>query len=150
MALVCFVLRSNFGVIMAIIPSYKEIISLMKKGLTLEAQEKIIELREIALQFQQENIEKKEEVNKLLKLMEIEKSISWEKPFYYTLKEKIKEGPFCQLCYDKNKNLIRLQNPEKGCFRCLACDNDYYTEDYNPSVGPVSFGSSRLDGIDDF
>lgn len=135
---------------MAIVPSYKEIISLMKKGLTIEAQKKIIELREIALQFQQESLDTKEKLRKLTETCEIEKAISWEQPFYYIKKPDKKDGPFCQLCYDKNKDLIRLQNPDKGIFRCLSCNNDYLTDDYDSSIEFAGYGSSRLDGIDDF
>ncbi len=36
------------------LPRYKEIVELVKKGATLEAQEKIIELREAALELQEE------------------------------------------------------------------------------------------------
>ena len=43
------------------IPSYKEIADLFKKGATLEAQEKIMELREAALACREENISLKVE-----------------------------------------------------------------------------------------
>lgn len=39
------------------IPSYKEIIELLKVGATIEAQEKIMGLRQSALEVQEENIE---------------------------------------------------------------------------------------------
>jgi len=38
------------------IPSYKDIIDLIKAGATIEAQEKIMELRQSALNIQEENI----------------------------------------------------------------------------------------------
>jgi len=38
------------------LPSYGEIMDLVKKGLTLEAQEKVIQLRESALELQAENL----------------------------------------------------------------------------------------------
>lgn len=37
-------------------PSYKDIVDLIKKGATIEAQEKIMELREAAVELQDENI----------------------------------------------------------------------------------------------
>ncbi len=47
------------------LPSYKDIVELLKKGATIEAQEKIMELREAALALQEENINLK---NKVLEL----------------------------------------------------------------------------------
>lgn len=41
---------------MGLSPNYKDIIELIKKGSTIEAQEKIMELREGALALQEENI----------------------------------------------------------------------------------------------
>ena len=37
-------------------PGYKDIVELIKMGSTIEAQEKIMELRETALEFQNENL----------------------------------------------------------------------------------------------
>ena len=49
------------------LPSYKDIAELIKKGATIEAQEKIMELRESALALQEENINLK---NQILELSE--------------------------------------------------------------------------------
>jgi transposase-like protein len=38
------------------LPNYKDILDLVKAGLTLEAQEKIMELRQAALDYQEENL----------------------------------------------------------------------------------------------
>ena len=40
---------------MSAIPSYKDIVDLIKKGATLEAQERVMELREAAISLQDEN-----------------------------------------------------------------------------------------------
>jgi len=49
------------------LPSYKDIVDLLKKGATIEAQEKIMELREYALDLQEENMNLK---NHILELQE--------------------------------------------------------------------------------
>lgn len=41
---------------MTLLPNYKDIIDLIKKGSTIEAQEKIMELRQAALTIQEENV----------------------------------------------------------------------------------------------
>jgi len=48
------------------LPNYKEIVELLKKGTTIEAQEKIMELREAALSLQEENINLKNQILELL------------------------------------------------------------------------------------
>jgi len=47
------------------LPNYKDILDLLKKGATIEAQEKIMELREATLGFQEENINLKNQVLEL-------------------------------------------------------------------------------------
>ena len=60
---------------MALLPNYKDIIELLKKGSTLEAQEKIMELREGALALQEENLELKEKVKELEESLHQKKNI---------------------------------------------------------------------------
>ena len=48
-----------------LLPSSKDIVELIKKGMTIEAQEKIMELREAALSLQEENINLKRQVLEL-------------------------------------------------------------------------------------
>jgi hypothetical protein len=45
-----------------LLPKYKDIIELIKKGSTLEAQEQILSLRESALELQEENQELKQTI----------------------------------------------------------------------------------------
>ena len=47
------------------LPRYKDIVDLLKKGSTLEAQEQIMSLREGALELQEENQELKERIKTL-------------------------------------------------------------------------------------
>lgn len=47
------------------LPRYKDIVDLLKKGATIEAQEKIMELREATLDLQEENISLKNQILEL-------------------------------------------------------------------------------------
>jgi hypothetical protein len=44
------------------LPSYKELVELVKKGATLGAQQKIVELQEAYLELREENLKLKEQV----------------------------------------------------------------------------------------
>jgi hypothetical protein len=118
---------------MALLPDYKDIIDLLKKGSTIEAQEKIMELREGALALQEENMKLKTTIEGLEAKLKEKKEVVWEQPFYWINKGDSKDGPFCQKCYDSEAKLIRLQNMEKGAWRCVACNNNFFEDSYNPS-----------------
>jgi len=112
------------------IPSYKDIVDLIKKGATVEAQEKIMELREGALELQEENVVLKATIIELENKLGIQGNLEFEKGIYWLWEADaagdftIKTGPFCQHCYDDEAKLIRLQK--------IAID------DYDPGAGTVS------------
>src|SRR5688572_19785422 len=104
------------------LPSYGEIMDLVKKGLTLEAQEKIIQLREAALELQTENVTLKGQIKELQEALKVKARVVWEKPYYYLQTESHnRDGPYCQCCHDKDQKLIRLQGSGAGRWKCLAC-----------------------------
>tara|TARA_Y100000052_G_scaffold26211_1_gene30791 strand:+ start:2001 stop:2441 length:441 start_codon:yes stop_codon:yes gene_type:complete len=123
------------------LPKYKDIIDLMKKGSTIEAQEQIMSLREGALELQEEN----QELKAKIKLLEEElKSIEiWEEeklryslvaPFrgpshVYALKKEKSKGEvphfICANCF--NNSTKTLLNQIKGLrtmtLECPKCSS---------------------------
>ena len=92
------------------IPNYKDIVELLKKGMTIEAQEKIMELREAAMELQEENLKLRERVNQLETDSKTSKSVAFSGKAYWI------EGdatPCCQTCYDKDRKLIHLHDGER-------------------------------------
>ena len=110
------------------IPKYKDIIALIKSGATIEAQEKIMELRVADLEFQNKNIDLKNRVKELEATLSLRDSLIWQKP-YYVDKEKPGEK-FCQRCLDADGKSIRLQELETGLWRCMKCENNYEESNY--------------------
>jgi hypothetical protein len=117
---------------MPFLPDYKDILDLIKKGSTIEAQEKIMALREGALALQEENTKLKTRIGELEARLSEKEGLLWEPPFYWMKKGDSKDGPFCQKCYDSEGKLIRLQNVEKGAWSCKACNNNFFEESYKP------------------
>jgi ribosomal protein L37AE/L43A len=128
---------------MALLPNYKDIVDLLKKGSTLEAQEKIMELREGALALQEENLSLREKIKELEERLNKKKNIVWQAPLYWMQDGDNKEGPFCQKCYDADEKLIRLQDVEKGNWHCKVCDSVYFDDSYKPSNISVGTVKSR-------
>jgi ribosomal protein L37AE/L43A len=128
---------------MTLLPNYKDIVELIKKGSTIEAQEKIMELREGALVLQEENIKLKERINELELELNKKKEVQWEAPFYWIVSDEKKEGPFCQKCYDSDAKLIRLQKIEEGNWYCKSCNSNYFDASYKPTNPVVEVVRSR-------
>ena len=102
------------------IPSYTDIIDLIKKGATVQAQEKIMELREAVLALKEENARQSERIRDLEDKLKIKEQIIFEGGVYWLVGEKGKDGPFCQPCYDTKNKLVRLHKDKDGWW-CYIC-----------------------------
>ena len=111
------------------LPSYSEIIALLKKGATLEAQEKIMELREQAMAIQEENLQLRKKVQELQEAFDLERELSFEGDVYWRTREGKKEGPFCPKCKDTKSLLVHLHKDGPGWW-CYTC-----TIHFGPSDG---------------
>jgi hypothetical protein len=87
----------------------KEIVALVQKGATTEAEKQIAALRAKALAAQRELAALKEKLGVLEKELKMRASLSFDGQFYWTGVVPDQEGPFCQACYDTEHLLMRLQ-----------------------------------------
>ncbi len=118
------------------LPRYKDIVELLKKGSTLEAQEQIMSLREGALELQEENHELKSKVRELeSKLKEVDDWSNKKEKYalvnpwggaaqvYAMLKEHSGgEAPhyLCSNCFH-NKNKVILNPGKKDRWVIMVC-----------------------------
>ncbi len=93
-------------------------------------------------EIQQIIIEKDAEIRAATEQLTVRGKIQWEKPCYWLIEGTRKDGPFCQLCYDKNKELIRLQGGGDGYWECKACKSSY-TDSTWESAGIMYTGQGR-------
>lgn len=113
------------------LPKYSDIVDLIKKGATVEAQEKIMELREGALELQEENFALKSKIKELEIKLDIEQHMEYQANVYWRWIEDeagdytVKDGPFCQRCYDADKKLIRLYDLKNGQWVCKHCNQAF-------------------------
>ena len=77
--------------------------------------------------IQQELNDKNIEIKSLKDRLTIKGKIEFDSPYYWIINDGSKDGPYCQLCYDKDKRLIRLYNKgyKKGGWVCKACKENY-------------------------
>lgn len=93
-------------------------------------------------EIQQVLLEKDAELRALKTQLEVKAKLHWEKPYYWLIEGSQKDGPYCQHCYDKNHELIRLQG-NGGCWECKACKSRYTDSSYDAS--PMVFSTGDYD-----
>lgn len=104
-----------------------------KKALDIANQLKNVELKEAILDLKEELIRLREE-NILLKEKFMKQKLydmSYDKNCYWNVKEdKTKEGPYCSVCWDRNKLPIRLTQSavNRVFYTCGNCKNEYCIE----------------------
>jgi len=121
-------------------------VSLEKAEYKLKLAELISALADAKIQVTeiQEEIAKKEsEIQTLKEHLHVKQNLKWEHPYYWLEDSEKKDGPFCQNCYDKNKELIRLQGNGSGYWECKACSSNYTDSNYRPFIGAVRTKSRR-------
>jgi len=119
---------------------FSSVLELYKKGSNLEAEQKLQELQEAFIDLKAENLDLREELLQLREKISLKESVKYETPFYYHLNEGIKDGPFCQKCYDDETKLVRLVivNDYKGTHFCKVCKNHFgKKKPFNPT-GPIN------------
>jgi len=87
-----------------------------------------IELADVQSQL----IEKDKIIDGLKEQLTLKASVVWEKPYYWVVDDGVKDGPFCQQCYDNEKKLIRLQGGGAAAWQCSTCKNIVKDENYVP------------------
>lgn len=121
----------------AFIENAKDAYELIKKGMNIQAQEKLMQLREGALKLEEENLNLKKENLKLKEKVESKENFKFKRKVYFLDGDDI---PFCPYCFEKSKLSIHLSGPETladgsgQLYTCEECLRQYRTvgeEDFN-------------------
>ena len=128
---------------MPIIDTAKDIYELVKKGATIDLQQRLMQLREEALALQEDNIQLRQKVQMLEEQLRQRNEPEFDGEIYWFPKDGgKKDGPFCQKCFDAEQKLIRLQSGkgEDWSFdwRCSVCGTNY--GEYHQGVSRVPQG----------
>jgi hypothetical protein len=99
----------------------------------VELQGALLEIKREVLVLQERDLEQRARIAELEREREVRQSISYEKPSYYVTNNKtaVKDGPFCQRCYDADKKFIRTHDSRlaTGVRRdCPECETKIWVE----------------------
>jgi hypothetical protein len=147
---------SSISAVLGSIKTATEIAKLLKESdLSLEKAETKLKLAELIsaladakveiAEIQQTILKKDDELRKLQEQFVVKEKLEWDNPYYWINDQKGKDGPFCQQCYDKNHELIRLQGDGHGWWECKACKSSYTDRSYESFVD-----SENMDDYDPF
>jgi hypothetical protein len=107
---------------MSIISTTKELIDLAKKGATVELELRLVRMQEKELELREELVQLKSERAEADKQKAVEKELELREGVYF------REGkPYCQLCWDSEKQLINLQSKDAQRFDEYGNAYDSYT-----------------------
>lgn len=145
---------TSISTVLSSLKTATEIAKLIKDSdVSLEKAESKLKLAELisaladakieVTEVQQVLLEKDAEVRELKAQLEVKTKLKWEKPYYWLIDDSQRDGPYCQHCYDKSRELIRLQGNGGGYWECKACKNSYTDSSYDAS--PVFFSNSDHD-----
>lgn len=105
---------------------------------------KIIEFQQAIMSVQQKAMELQAEQQSLLnRIHELEEEcrshrdiegVTYDAPYYWRSVDGEKDGPFCQVCHDKDRRLIRLQGDGEGYWQCNVCKNGVADSSYRVPV----------------
>jgi hypothetical protein len=99
-----------------------------------DAKIQIVEIKEALIDSDREK-------KALLDKLNLKENLVYEKPYYWKKDGENKEGPFCQLCYDKDSKLIRLQDFGNGEWECKSCKT-YFTDENYKVDDDIKYSSS--------
>ncbi len=139
---------SYIGLALSSIKTAAEIAKLIKESsVSLEQAEVKMKLAELMSALAeakmeianvQDELSKKDNcIKRLEDTLNVRKKLTWESPYYWFDNEGVKEGPYCQQCWDNSAKLIRLQNMESGCWTCRTCNNTYYDKNFSKPIRKI-------------
>ena len=132
---------------MSLLPTYKEITELLKRGAMHDAQEKIMALREGALLLEEENLTLRKKVSEMEAELQRKRSFHHVRQLYYADGDAV---PFCPRCWESQNKAVHLFGPvpmvnkNVEFFECHVCGYDYSAKKREPFSAELSARRLRL------
>lgn len=107
---------------MSLIETAKDAYDLAKKGMTIELQEKIMDLREQALVLEEENLRLRTHVRDLQESAREKEAMQFRAPYYFRESDSV---PFCPVCWERDRKAIHMRayigGDDKQYHTCGVC-----------------------------
>lgn len=126
----------------------KDALSIAQKADNIDLYQKILEIQALALDLQYDNSKLIEEIKKLKRDEEIDSKLIFKNNSYYMKDNEKEDGPFCSMCWDKDRKLVRMHKDDSYPYYRWICpvDNSSFTT-REPVASESAQGDYSTDGF---
>lgn len=103
---------------------FKRVLELAEAGEWDDAREFLRDLQDEYLALCEENEALKRQLCEVADTLDLAEDMRFDGQKYWIESEGRREGPYCQLCYDRDGQLVRLQEQPRH-WQCKCCGNLY-------------------------
>lgn len=103
---------------------FKKVLDLLRAGKQDDARELLALLQERFLGLCQENENLRRQMDEVAQVLNLAECVEFDGQKYWLSENFRKKGPYCQVCYDRDALLVRLQEHDKH-WHCQGCGNLY-------------------------
>jgi hypothetical protein len=117
---------------MSLLDTAKDVYDLAKKGMTIELQEKLMELWEQALTLQEDNLKLRSRITELDEKARLKESMHFRAPFYFRDGDSV---PFCPVCWERDGKPIHMRaytgdGDDRRYHTCGVCNLTEQNQDW--------------------
>lgn len=105
--------------VMGVIDTAKEAVQLVQKIDNIELYRTILDLQSDALKTVEENSKLRDRIKELETAFAIKDTLVFEDNSYFVVKDSSKDGPYCTICWDTDRKLVRKHKDEQNWWWCL-------------------------------
>jgi hypothetical protein len=104
--------------------AFKQAQQLFAQGKIQQATELLEHLQEEYVTLCDENKTLRSQLSEVAEVLDMSEHMEFDGQKYWIIEDNERKGPFCQLCYDRDGLLIRLQEKSRH-FLCHGCGSHY-------------------------
>ncbi len=121
---------------------FKEVYDLFVRNKCDEARDALSDLQQKYIELCDENELLKTQVQEFEEVLYLAKNLEYDGHSYWLKTGGVKQGPFCQNCFDRDGLLIRLNSAE-ATWKCNSCSATYLRQGDTLREAPVAAVSGR-------
>jgi hypothetical protein len=115
---------------------FKKVFDLFCAGKTEQARELLTSLQDEFLAVHEENEILKKQLGEVARVLDLAETVQFDGQKYWIVEDGEKKGPFCQVCYDREGALVRLQQRDRH-WECVGCGGLYMEPKKSKAPAPV-------------
>lgn len=125
---------------------FKKVLDLMREGKPEEALALQKGLQDQFMFLFEENATLKAQLSEVADILDLSECMVFDGHMYWLEDDEKREGPYCQVCYDRDAELVRLSEHNRH-WECRSCNNLYMKPQAKPAraqnMGPTEKAATK-------